>query len=155
MIALGADAPDFALLSHTDRTVRLSDLRGRKTVVLAFHVLAFTPVCAEQMQTYERERARLDALDAVVLGISVDAAPSKKAWAASLGGISFEMLSDFHPHGQVATAYGVMRSDGIAERALVVVDRAGKVAWTKLYAIPEQPNLAELIVVLESLAPNG
>ncbi len=104
------------------------------------------------MQTYERERARFDSLDAVIFGISVDAAPAKKAWAASLGGITFEMLSDFHPHGHVASAYGVMRSDGISERALVVVDRAGKVAWTKLYAIPEQPNLTELVTVLESLA---
>lgn len=151
MIALSSQAPDFALLSHSDRTVRLSDFRGKKHVVLAFHVLAFTPVCAVQMQTYERARDRFDALDTVVFGISVDAAPAKKAWAESLGGISFEMLSDFHPHGAVASAYGVMRTDGISERAIVVVDKQGKVAWTKKYDIPEQPDLNELIGALERL----
>ncbi len=155
MIATNSSAPDFALLSHTDKTVRLSDFHGRKNVVLAFHVLAFTPVCAVQMQTYERERAQFDALDTVVFGISVDAAPAKKAWAQSLGGISFEMLADFHPHGGVAADYGVMRADGISERAIVVIDKAGKVAWTKVYAIPEQPDLEELLVVLRRLTANG
>ncbi len=151
MIAIHSAAPDFELLSHTDRKVRLSDFRGKKNVVLAFHVLAFTPVCAVQMQTYEQERAQFDALDTVVFGISVDAAPAKKAWAQSLGGISFEMLADFHPHGGVAADYGVMRADGISERALIVVDKAGKVAWTKVYAIPEQPELGELLEVLRGL----
>jgi peroxiredoxin len=151
MITIGVNAPDFSLMSHTGRAIRLADYRGRKHVVLAFHVLAFTPVCAEQMRTYERELDRINALDAVVLGISVDAAPAKKAWAESLGGITFEMLSDFHPHGHVAAAFGVMRDDGIAERAVIVVDKAGKVAWTKVYAIPEQPDIRELLTVLEHL----
>jgi peroxiredoxin len=151
MIPLHQPAPDFALLSHSDKTVRLSEFRGQKHVVLAFHVLAFTPVCAVQMQTYEKERARFEALDAVVFGISVDAAPAKKAWAESLGGINFELLADFHPHGHVASAFGVMREDGISERAIIVVDKAGKVAWTKVYAIPEHPDLNELMTVLESL----
>lgn len=152
MIALHATAPDFELLSHTDRTVRLSDFRGKRNVVLAFHVLAFTPVCARQMQTYEQERARFEALHTVVFGISVDAAPAKKAWAESLGGISFDLLSDFHPHGEVARAYGVMRDDGISERALIVIDKSGKVAWTRRYAIPEQPDVDELVAALKTVS---
>src|SRR5262245_55198752 len=113
MIPVGSFGPDFELPSHTGRRVRLSQFRGSRNVVLAFHPLAFTPVCAEQMQTYEREKAKLDVLDAHVLGISVDAAPAKKAWADSLGGLSYDLLSDFHPKGAVAAAYGVMREDGI------------------------------------------
>ena len=70
----------------------------------------------------------------------------------TIGGIHFEMLSDFHPHGGVARSYGVMRDDGISERALIVVDKAGTVVWTKVYAIPEQPDLSELFGVLESLS---
>jgi peroxiredoxin (alkyl hydroperoxide reductase subunit C) len=151
MLPAGTPAPDFALLSHQGTTVRLSDFRGRKHVLLAFHVLAFTPVCAVQMQTYERERARLDALDAHVLAISTDAAPAKAAWAESLGGISFDLLSDFHPRGAVASAYGVMRDDGIAERAIFIVDRRGIIRWTKLYAIPDQPDIEEAIGVLGRL----
>lgn len=149
MIPVGTVAPDFALRSHLDTTVRLSDFRGQKRVVVAFHPLAFTPVCAAQMQTYERERPRLDAADAHVLAISVDAGPSKKAWADSLGGISYDLLSDFHPHGKVASDYGVMRDDGISERAIFIVGKDGKVAWEKQYQIPEQPDFQEVLRALE------
>jgi len=149
MISVGTTAPDFELRSHTGQTVKLSSFKGKKQVVVAFHPLAFTPVCATQMQTYERERPRLDALNAHVLAISVDAGPSKKAWAESLGGISYDLLSDFHPHGKVATDYGVMRADGISERAVFVVGKDGKIAWAKQYQIPEQPNLEELFKALE------
>lgn len=152
MLAVGRVAPDFELRSHNGTTVRLSDFKGRQHVVVAFHPLAFTPVCAVQMQTYERERPRLDALDTHVLGISVDAGPSKQAWADSLGGISFDLLSDFNPHGRVATEWGVMRSDGIAERAIFLVDKGGVIRWTKHHQIPEQPNLDELYDAIRSLS---
>jgi peroxiredoxin (alkyl hydroperoxide reductase subunit C) len=151
MRPVGAAAPDFALLSHAGATVRLSDFRGRKHVVLAFHVLAFTPVCAVQMQTYEREQPRFAALDTHVLAISTDAAPAKRAWADALGGISFDLLSDFHPRGQVAASYGVMRDDGIAERALFLVDKTGTIRWSRLYAIPEQPDIAELMAAVQTV----
>jgi peroxiredoxin len=149
MLSVGSAAPDFELRSHTGQTVKLSSFKGKKQVVVAFHPLAFTPVCATQMQTYEKERPRLDALNAHVLAISVDAGPSKKAWADSLGGISYDLLSDFHPHGKVATDYGVMRTDGISERAIFVVGKDGKISWAKQYQIPEQPDLSELFKALE------
>jgi peroxiredoxin len=152
MLTVGSDAPDFTLPSHTGQSVRLSDFRGKQRVVLAFHPLAFTPVCAEQMRTYERERPKLDGLHAHVLAVSVDAGPSKKAWAESLGGISYDLLSDFHPHGKVASDYGVMRNDGISERAIFVIDKAGKIAWAKQYQIPEQPDFGEVLSALQKTA---
>jgi peroxiredoxin len=151
MLPIGSVAPDFELSSHTRKPVRLSSFHGRKNVVLAFHPLAFTPVCAVQMQTYEKSRDRFADLDTEVLGISIDAGPSKKAWADALGGISFDLLSDFHPHGAVASAYGVFRTDGISERAVYVVDKEGKIAWAKKYDIPEQPDTEELFEVLAGL----
>jgi len=90
-------------------------------------------------------------LDAHVLAISVDAGPSKKAWADSLGGISYDLLSDFHPHGAVASTYGVLRDDGLSERAIFVVDKSGTIAWAKKYQIPEQPDHAALFEALETL----
>jgi len=151
MLPVGATAPDFALLSHQGTTVRLADFRGKQNVLLAFHVLAFTPVCAVQMQTYERERSRLASLQTQVLAISTDAAPSKRAWAESLGGISFDLLSDFHPRGQVATAYGVMRDDGIAERAIFLVDKRGIIRWARLYDIPQQPDIDDALDALAAI----
>lgn len=151
MIAIGSTAPDFALPNQSRETIRLSDFRGTRNVVLAFHPLAFTPVCSTQIQTYERERTRFDALDAQVLALSTDAGPSKKAWADSLGGVSYHLLSDFHPQGQVARDYGVMRDDGLAERAIVVVDKQGVVRWTKQYEMPDQPPVEELLEALRTL----
>lgn len=151
VIAVGSIAPDFALPNQFRETVRLSDFRDRKHVVLAFHTLAFTPVCSAQVQTYERERAAFDKLDVQVLALSTDAGPSKKAWADSLGGVSYHLLSDFHPQGDVARAYGVMRDDGLAERALIVIDKQGIVRWTKHYEMSEQPPLEELITALRAV----
>jgi len=141
----GDPAPDFELRSHRGGTIKLSDFRGRKNVVIAFHPLAFTPVCATQMSNYQAALPRLDASETVVLGISVDAQPAKAAWAQSLGGVTFDLLSDFHPHGDVARRYGVMREqDGISERAVFLVDKSGRIAWAKKYEIPEQPDQGEL-----------
>ena len=150
----GDEAPDFELRSHRGGTVRLSDYRGKKNVVLAFHPFAFTPVCATQMSAYESDMRRLDERDAVVFGISTDPQPSKMAWAKTLGSISFDLLSDFHPHGEVAQKYGVFRpQEGFSERAVFVVDKQGKIAWVKTYDIPEQPDNEECLNALGSLGP--
>jgi len=149
-LQVGEEAPDFELRSHRGGTVKLSDFRRKRQVVVAFHPLAFTPVCASQMCRYESDLQHFEALDAAVLGISVDPQPSKSAWAQTLGPISFDLLSDFYPHGEVARKYGVFRDrDGISERAIFVVDRNGRIAWAKTYDIPEQPDNRELLRALE------
>ena len=87
-----------------------------------------------------------------VLGLSVDAVPAKVEWARSLGGISYDLLSDFHPHGAVAEAYGVARDGGISERAIFVVDRSGKVAYRVVSdELPEIPDFEKAIGVLKRL----
>ena len=149
----GDIAPDFELRSHRGGTVKLSDFRGKKNVVVAFHPLAFTPVCANQMTAYESDRSLFEDSDTVVLGLSIDAQPAKAAWAQNLGQISFDLLSDFYPHGDVARRYGVYReNDGISERAVFVVDKAGMIAWARVYAIPEQPSNTDLFDALAALA---
>ena len=151
MIAVGSDAPDFELGTHRRTKVRLSDYRGKKTVVLAFHPLAFTPVCSSEMQAFERSLDRFAALDTVVFGISLDADPSKRAWAESLGGIHFDLLSDFLPQGAVAKAYGALSSFGLPERAIFVVDKKGRIAWAKKYGMDDQPDLEELLTELRAV----
>ena len=148
----GDEAPDFELRSHRGGTVKLSDFRGRKNVVVAFHPLAFTPVCATQMAGYQAELSAFDAADTAVVGVSIDAQPAKSAWAQSLGTITFDLLSDFYPHGEVARKYGVFRdADGISERAIFVVDKQGRIAWMKTYDIPEHPPTAELLSAVAAI----
>ena len=153
MLNVGDIAPDFALENTRREIVKLSDFRGRKNVVLAFHPLAFTPVCSTQMQTYQQNLPALNALDAIVLGISFDLGPSHGAWANSLGGLSFDLLSDVHPHGKVARAYGVFReNDGLPDRAIFIVDKSGRIAWAKWHDIPQQPDVAELLRELRKVS---
>jgi peroxiredoxin len=150
VIAVGAQAPDFALPNQSRETVRLSDFRGRRHVVLAFHPLAFTPICSAQAQSYETERENLEGLGAEVLVISTDNGPSKRAWAEALG-TSVQMLSDFFPQGDVSRAYGVMGDHGLSERAIVVVDRQGVVRWTKHYGMEVTPPIGDVIAALRTL----
>ena len=150
-LSVGDRAPDFELGSHHGGRVKLSSFRGEQNVIVAFHPLAWTPVCATQMRNYEADIDWFRQHATHVLGISVDAAPSKVAWASSLGGISYDLLSDFHPHGAVAEAYGVNREDGISERAVFVVDTRGVIAFAKVYDIPTLPANAEVRQTIERL----
>jgi peroxiredoxin len=153
MLTAGQEAPDFELRSHKGGTVKLSDFQGKKNVVLAFHPLAFTPVCANQMRAYESDLSQFDESEAAVLGISIDAQPAKAAWAKTLDSISYDLLSDFHPHGEVAKKYGVFREkEGFSERAIFVIDKNGRIAWSKVYDIPVLPNNQEVLAELKRMS---
>lgn len=132
--------------------MKLSDLRGKKNVVLAFHPLAFTPVCANQMSGYESDVKRFESSETAVYGVSIDPQPSKTAWARALGITSIDLLSDNYPYGDVARKYGVFREqDGISDRAVFVIDKTGTIVWSRVYEIPEQPANQELFDALATL----
>jgi glutaredoxin len=78
-----------------------------------------------------------------------------KAWAESLGGISYPLLSDFWPHGAVAAKYGVLRNDGRSERALFIVDKEGTIRYVDIHDIDDQPDNEELFKVLRELEPDA
>ena len=150
-VQVGSEAPDFELASHRGGQLRLSDFRGKQRVLLAFHPLAWTPVCAKQVSAYQTDRGRFETYEMHILVISVDSVPCKTAWAESLGGVDFDLLSDFHPAGEVARRYGVFRDTGISERALFLIDRNGRIAFARVHDIPEQPDNADIFRVLEQL----
>jgi peroxiredoxin len=104
------------------------------------------------MPAYEADKERFAGYDAQVLGISVDSIPSHVAWARSLGGITYDLLADFHPKGEVAKKYGAWReADGISERALFIVDKEGKIAYIDIHDISDQPDNEDLFEVLRKL----
>jgi peroxiredoxin len=105
------------------------------------------------MPSYEAEMADFERYDAQVVGISVDSVPSHIAFAKSIGGIErYPLLADFHPKGDVSKKYGVWKEDkGICERAIVIVDKKGKVAYVDVHDISEAPDNAQLLDVLREL----
>jgi peroxiredoxin len=104
------------------------------------------------MPAYEADLERFKGYDAQVLGISVDSVPCNTAWAKSLGGLSYDLLSDFHPKGAVAKSYGAFReNDGISERALFVIDKEGRIAYKDIHDISDQPDNEDLLDVLRKL----
>ncbi len=150
IIKVGMKGPGFVLPDQHGDKVDLAELRGRK-VILSFHPLAFTPVCAKQMKALEENRAEFDKLNAVALGISVDSVPAKHAWAKDLGIKKTQLLSDFWPHGAVAASYGIFRDvDGYSERAVFILDEDGIMQWSKVYPISEVPDIGEIMKQLKT-----
>ena len=147
----GDMAPDFALKDHEGKEFRLSELRGKR-VLLSFHPLAWTGVCAKQMQSLEANAETFASLNTVPVGISIDSVPTKKAWAEDLGIKKVRLLSDFWPHGQVAKLYGIFKEDtGFSQRANVIVDENGKIVFFKVYELSQLPDIQEIITVLKGV----
>ncbi len=150
-VEVGQVAPEFSLPNLRGEMVALSSFRGKSNVVLSFVPAAWTPVCSAQWPGYEVADEYFDETDTVVLGITVDNVPTLHAWTTAMGGLSFPVLSDFHPHGEVAKAYGVLRSNGISERALFVIDKKGVIRYIDVHDITVRPPLEDLVYVLREL----
>lgn len=147
-IAVGDTAPNFSLKDNRGEMIELNSFRGKK-VLLSWHPLAWTSVCAEQMKSLEANLSEFEKLNTVPLGLSIDAYPSKNAWAKELGIAAVKLLADFWPHGGVAAAYGLFREvEGFSERANVIIDENGKVIWVKVYDIPQLPDINEVLAAL-------
>lgn len=151
-IEVGALAPDFTLKDQTGTEVTLSSFRGQKNVVILFYPLTFTGVCQGELCAVRDDLATFQNDDVQVLAISVDAAPSHKAWAEQQG-YTFPILADFWPHGGVAQSYGVFDdTKGLALRGSFVVDKEGVVRWTVVNAIPDARDHADYAKVLATLS---
>ena len=144
MIAPGEKAPDFSLSDQDGNTVSLADLRGH-TSVLVFYPMDWSPVCTDQLNVYQEVLADLEQQGARLYGISVDSAFSHKAFQDHLG-ITFPLLADFHPKGEVSQAYGVYIDErGHNQRALVMIGPDGDVVWSHKSPTPLEIPGANLI----------
>jgi len=128
MIEVGQEAPDFTLPDHTGNEVSLSDKKGRR-VLLVFYPLDFSPVCTDQLSSYEEISSELEAAGVEMVGISVDSAFAHAAFREKLG-IDSSLLADFEPKGEVAGKYGAYLGEaGHSNRSLVLIGEDGLVEW--------------------------
>ena len=144
----GKKVKDFVLKDQNGQDFSLAACKGQK-VLLSFHPLAWTPICARQMQDLEKNRKAFDKLNTVAVGMSIDSVPCKAAWDKSLRIKHTRLLADFWPHGAVAKSLGILRTEGFSERANIVVDETGKVLFAKVYPIRQLPDIAEILSVLK------
>ena len=108
------------------------------------------------MAAYDVDADKFAGFDAQVMGMSVDSVFSHVAWQEkSIGKVNFPLGSDFYPHGSVASRYGVFREGppipGINDRAIFIIDKTGKIVFSKLYELGEQPDNEEALEVLRKL----
>ena len=150
LLGPGKRAPDFTLHVTPDQELSLSDLKG-KPVIIAFYPADWSPVCGDQMAVYNEILPEFRHHGAELLGISVDSTWSHKAFAEQRH-IHFPLLSDFHPKGAVAKAYGAYReNDGFCERALFVIDGQGEIFWSYRSPVAVNPGAEGILDALERL----
>ena len=150
-IKVGESFRDFSLKDQNGMVFRLSEQRGKR-VLLSFHPLAWTSVCAEQMKSLEANREAFASMNTIAVGLSIDSVPCKKAWADSLGIAKTSLLADFWPHGGVASLSGLFRDkEGFAERSNVLVNEDGHVANVWIYELPQLPPIKEILEAIKKL----
>ena len=159
LLQAGEMAPDFdlpVLAGGVRRQFHLSEHRSRRNLILAFYPANWDPISAQQMITYQVEREKLQARQAEVLAISVDHIMNAAAWEREIGPFDFLLASDFWPHGEVSRRYGVLRDtdphEGASERAVFVLDEAGKIRFARIYPVDRLPDLDETLTALRDLA---
>ena len=154
-VKVGDRAPNFTLPAVGGGEVSLSQYSGQKNVVISFVPAAWTPVCSDQWPGYNIAKDFFDQNNAILLGITVDNIPTLYAWTNQMcmgeGKLWFPVLSDFYPHGGVADKYGVLRSDGVSERAIFIIDKDGIIRYIDVHDINERPHLEDLVRELEKL----
>lgn len=148
---VGTKAPDFTLPDANGRPISLSDYRG-KPVVLVFYPLDWSPGCSRQLDLYQQELDAFRDRNTELIGLSVDSIYSHGAWAA-VRGITFPLLADFHPKGEVARRYNVWREpDGFSERALYLVNADGIIRYAHVSPqLHHVPDIYELFEVIDGL----
>jgi len=159
LLQAGDMAPDFdvpVLIGGVRKQFRFSEHRNRRNLVLAFYPANWDPVSTQQMVTYQVEREKLQARQAEVLGISVDHIMNATAWEREIGPFDFLLASDFWPHGEISRRYGVLRETdpfrGASERAVFVIDKAGKIRFARRYAVDRLPALEETLDALHDVS---
>ena len=150
-VRVGDPMPDFSLASVGGGKVSLTDFKGEKNIVISFVPAAWTPVCSDQWPGYNIARELFEDNQAALLGVSVDNIPTLYSWTKAMGGLWFPVLSDFWPHGGLADRLGILRSDGVSERAIFIVGKDGLIKYIDVHDINKRPELGTIIQELQKL----
>jgi peroxiredoxin len=149
LIQPGAPAPDFTLHDQDLEKVSLADFAGGR-VILCFYPGDFSPVCSDQLSLYQEVLGEIRAQGAELVGISVDGPFVHRAFREQLG-LEMRLLSDFHPKGEVSSAYGAYREDrGFDSRSLVLVGPDGRVEWS--HASPSDVEIPGANLIFDALS---
>jgi peroxiredoxin len=148
-ISVGATAPDFTLKDQDQKEFKLSELKGKRNVVLAFYPLDWSPVCTKENKCLTDDFPKFSSADTEIFGISIDSVYSHKAWADSMG-LKHRLLSDMG--GNVAKQYGMYLEDKfITKRATVIVDKQGTVRYVKVQEILTARDDQDILNALKAL----
>jgi peroxiredoxin len=148
---IGKKAFDFVLFDHNKEEFKLSDFIGKK-ILLSFHPLAWTGICADQMKSLEKNYETFNDLNTIAVGVNIDSIPSKNAWAKSLDIKNTKLLSDFWPHGKIAELFDIFREkEGFSERANIIIDENQIIKFVKIYDISKLPDINEIINILKNM----
>lgn len=147
----GITAPDFTLRTTPDQSISLSQFRGNP-VILVFYPADFSPVCGDEMTLFNELLPEFQRLNAEIIGISVDGVWCHLAFSKEKN-LKIPLLTDFEPKGEVAKKYGVYRKkDGIAERALFLLDKDGIIRYSYVSPIGVNPGADGVLKALESIS---
>ncbi|CAM5389598.1 peroxiredoxin [Streptomyces xanthochromogenes] len=150
-IEVGTKAPEFELKDNHGRTVKLSDFRGEKNVVLLFYPFAFTGVCTGELCELRDNLPKFVNDDTQLLAVSNDSIHTLRVFAEQEG-LEYPLVSDFWPHGEVSRAYGVFDEDkGCAVRGTFIIDKEGVVRWTVVNGLPDARDLNEYLKALDTI----
>lgn len=153
ILKAGVQAPSFELQATPDQTIKLTHFKG-KNVILAFYPADWSPVCSDQMALYNEMLKFFNKKDAQILGVSVDSTWCHQAFSKDRN-LHFPLLADFEPKGQVSKAYGVYdEKTGQSKRALFVIDKDGKIAWSYLSPTAVNPGADGILDALDELQKN-
>jgi peroxiredoxin len=157
VLAPGEVAPDFdlpALVGGVKKRFHLREQLEKSCVLLAFYPVNWETVSAHQLSEYQSDRESYVPA-AEVVGISVDSIMNTTVWEREIGPLDYPLCSDFWPHGEVSRTYGVFREQqplaGTSERALFIIDRAGRVAFSKIYGLEDLPPFSEALEALRRI----
>ncbi|MGZ3687966.1 MAG: redoxin domain-containing protein [Bdellovibrionota bacterium] len=149
LLKKGTAAPDFCLSATPDQKVSLSEFRGKK-VILVFYPADWSPVCGDELALFNELLPMFRKHGAEILGVSVDNVWCHLAFEQARK-FRFQLLSDFHPKGEVSRKYGAYReSEGFCERALYLIDENGMIQWSYLSPVGVNPGADGILDALEA-----